>query len=173
MGYTDFSSGCCPPKAASAGANGIYLNQIGFLPDSPKVATVSARANSFLVRSLKGNSVAFRSTLSAQRLDDASGDTVRFADFSSVKTPGEYRLELDTGVRGNSFAIRKDAYDNALLLTMRSFYGQRCGIEVNLGGGYAHPRCHLEAAFHHPSSGKTDPCNIRGAGTMRKTTGDT
>lgn len=56
-------------KAASAGANGIYLNQIGFLPDSPKIATVSARANSFLVRSLQGNSVAFRSTLSAQRPD--------------------------------------------------------------------------------------------------------
>src|SRR5260370_13654911 len=51
-------------KSASAGANGIYLNQIGFLPDSPKVATVSARANSFLVRSLKGDSIAFCSTLS-------------------------------------------------------------------------------------------------------------
>jgi len=148
-------------KAASARANGIYLNQIGFLPESPKVATVSVRANSFLVRSSKDNSVVFRSTLSAQRLDAASGDTVRFADFSSVRTTGEYRLELDTGVSGDSFPIRKDAYDNALLLTMRSFYGQRCGVDVNLGGGYAHPRCHMDAAFH-PSSGKTGPCDIHG-----------
>src|SRR5260370_26174011 len=102
--------------AASAGANGIYLNQIGFLPDSPKVATVRARANSFLVRSSKDNSVTFRSALSAQLLDEASGVTVRFADFSSVKTPGEYRLELDTGVSRDAFFIRKNAYDNALLL---------------------------------------------------------
>jgi hypothetical protein len=40
-------------KAASAGANGIYLKQLGFLPDNSKVATVSTRASSFLVRFLK------------------------------------------------------------------------------------------------------------------------
>src|ERR1700736_3329671 len=67
-------------KAASAGANGIYLNQIGFQPDSSKVATISTLANSFLVRSLRDQSVAFRSTLNAQRLDAASGDTLRLAD---------------------------------------------------------------------------------------------
>ena len=148
-------------KAASAGANGIYLNQVGFLPDSFKVATVSTRAGSFLVRSLRDNSVALRSTLSAQRLDNASGDSVQFADFSTLKVPGEYRIELDSGVSGDSFLIRKDAYDNALLLTMRSFYGQRCGCDVNLGGGYAHPKCHLDAAFH-ASSGKTGRCEIHG-----------
>jgi hypothetical protein len=62
-------------KAAPAGASGVDLNQIGFLPDSPKVATISARAKSSLLRSLKENSVAFRSPLSAQCLDNASGDT--------------------------------------------------------------------------------------------------
>jgi endoglucanase len=168
LGFTKYSWGAQvsgvdagSSTTASAGANGIYLNQIGFLPDSPKVATVSARANSFLVRSSKDNSVVFRSTLSAQRLDAASGDTVRFADFSALREPGEYRIELDTGVSGDSFPIRKNAYDNALLLTMRSFYGQRCGCAVNLGGGYAHPKCHMDAAFH-PSSGKTGPCDIHG-----------
>jgi endoglucanase len=148
-------------KAASAGANGIYLNQIGFRPDSPKLATISANANSFLVRSLNDHSVALRAKLSARRRDSASGDTVRLADFSSVKTPGEYRLELDSGMSGDSFPIRKDAYDHALLLAMRSFYGQRCGCSVDLGGGYAHPKCHLDAAFH-ASSGKTGPCDIHG-----------
>jgi endoglucanase len=148
-------------KTTSTGANGIYLNQIGFRPDNPKLATVSANANSFLVRSLKDHSVAFRSTLSAQRLDAASGDTMRLADFSAVKVPGEYRLELDTGATGDSFPIRKDVYDNAFLLAMRSFYGQRCGCSVDLGGGYTHPKCHLDAAFH-ASSGKTGPCDIHG-----------
>jgi len=148
-------------RASHVGDSGIYLNQVGFLPDSPKVATVSVRASSFLIRSLKDNSVAFRSTLGAQRLDNASGDTVRLADFSGMKAPGEYRIELDTGVNGDSFPIRKDAYDDALLLTMRSFYGQRCGCDVDLGAGYAHPRCHLDAAFH-ASSGKTGLCHSYG-----------
>jgi endoglucanase len=144
-----------------AATGGIYLNQIGFLPDHQKVATVNAQASSFLVRSIKDNSVIFRSTLSAERPDPASGDTVRLADFSSLKGPGEYRIELDTGATGGSFPIGKDAYDHALLITMRSFYGQRCGYDVDLGEGFAHPKCHMEAAYHS-SSGKTGPCNIFG-----------
>ena len=94
-------------------------------------------------------------------MDAASGDQVRLADFSAVKTPGRYRLELDTGAVSDSFPVRSDAYDNALLLAMRSYCGQRCGCPVDLGGGYSHPQCHRDAAFH-PSSGKTGPCDIHG-----------
>jgi endoglucanase len=148
-------------ESSPAATGGIYLNQIGFLPDHQKIATVSPRASSFLVRSTKDNSVVFRSTLSPQRPDLASGDTVRLADFSSLKAPGEYRIELDTGAKGGSFPIGRDAYDHALMITMRSFYGQRCGYDVDLGGGYAHPKCHIAAAYH-VSSGKTGPCNISG-----------
>jgi endoglucanase len=150
-----------PTKNLPAASDGIYLSQIGFLPDHQKVATVSARASSFVVRSLKDNSVVFRSTLSSERRDAASGDIVRLADFSPVKLAGDYRIELDTGVRSGSFPIGRDAYDHALLITMRSFYGQRCGYDVDLGAGYAHPKCHMEAAYHS-SSGKTGPCNISG-----------
>jgi endoglucanase len=147
--------------ASSDGDSKICLNQLGFLPDGPKIATLSGRANSFVVRSVKDPSVALRSKLSRPRLDNASGDTVQLADFSALRVRGEYRIELDSGVSSDLFPIRQDAYDHALLLAMRSFYGQRCGYDVNLGGGYAHPKCHLEAAFH-PSSGKTGPCNISG-----------
>jgi len=47
-------------------------------------------------------------------------------------------------------------YRDPLRLTMRAFYGQRCGCAVDLGGGYAHPACHMAGAFH-PSSGRTGP----------------
>jgi endoglucanase len=146
---------------ASAGDSKICLNQLGFLPDGLKVATIGGRAHSFLIRSMKDHSVAFRSTLRPPNLDHASGDTVTLADFSALRAPGEYRLELESGVSSDLFPIRQDAYDHALLLAMRSFYGQRCGHDVDLGEGYAHPKCHLEAAFH-PSSGKTGPCHIYG-----------
>ncbi len=36
-------------KAASAGATGINLNQIGFLPVSPEITTVSGRANETII----------------------------------------------------------------------------------------------------------------------------
>jgi len=147
--------------ASRAGDSKICMNQLGFLPDGPKVATVGRRADSFLIRSMKDQSVVFRSTLTPPSLDRASGDTVQIADFSTLRAPGEYRIELDTGVSGDLFPIRQDAYEHALLLTTRSFYGQRCGYAVDLGGGYAHPKCHREAAFHL-SSGKTGPCHIYG-----------
>lgn len=153
--------GASAAETSPATPGGIFLCQIGFLPGHQKVATVSARASSFLVRSTKDNSVVFRSALSAQRSDPASGDTVRLADFSSVKTPGEYHIELDTGAKSDSFPIGRDTYDHGLLITMRSFFGQRCGYGVDLGGGYAHPKCHMKAAYH-PSSGKTGPCSITG-----------
>ncbi|MGD0157096.1 MAG: glycoside hydrolase family 9 protein [Terracidiphilus sp.] len=139
---------------AVAGAGGIRLNQIGYLPGRPKVASVSVLARSFRVRSLATNAVVFEAGLSAPHADPASGDTIRRADFSSLRTPGQYRIELDTGAQGDPFCVGRDVYAQAVELTMRSFYGQRCGCEVNLDAQHAHAKCHMESAFH-PSSGKT------------------
>ena len=61
--------------------------------------------------------------------------------------------------RSWDFDIGPDVYADTWRLVMRSYYGQRCGIAVDLGSefpGYKHPACHLEGAYH-PSSGKTGP----------------
>jgi len=139
---------------AATGAGGIRLNQIGYLPGRPKVASVSVPARSFRVRALATNAVVLQAGLSAPHADPASGDTIRRADFSALRTPGQYRIELDTGAQGDPFRVGHDVYAQALALTMRSFYGQRCGCEVDLDAQHAHPQCHMESAFH-PSSGKT------------------
>jgi endoglucanase len=136
------------------GAGGIRVNQIGYLPGRPKVASVSVPAHSFRVRSMVTNAVVLQAGLSAPHADAASGDTIRQADFSALKAPGQYRIELDTGAQGDPFRVGHDVYAQALELTMRSFYGQRCGCEVNIDAQHAHPQCHMESAFH-PSSGKT------------------
>jgi endoglucanase len=139
---------------AAAGAGSIRVNQIGYLPGCPKVASVSVPARSFRVRSLATNAVVLQAGLSAPHADPASGDTICRADFSALRTPGQYRIELNTGAQGDPFRVGHDVYAQALELTMRSFYGQRCGCEVNLDAKHAHPQCHMESAFH-PSSGKT------------------
>jgi endoglucanase len=43
---------------------------------------------------------------------------------------------------------------DVLYLATRSFYGQRCGTAVDLGGGFKHGACHLNAAYH-ASAGPT------------------
>src|ERR1700733_3761452 len=109
-----------------ASAGGIRVNQVGYLPGRPKGASVSVPGRSFRVRSLVTNAVVLQAALSDPRADPASGDTIRRADFSALRTPGHYRIELDTGAHGDPFRVRHDVYAQALELTMRSFYGQRC-----------------------------------------------
>jgi endoglucanase len=144
---------------ASAGA--IALDQVGYLPALAKRASVNVRAASFTVRSTSANEVAHRGSLSAAKTDAASGDTLQTADFSVLTMPGKYVLELDSGQQSMPFAITADVYRDALRLTTRAFYGQRCGCRVDLGGGYAHPACHLSAAYH-ASSGKSGTLLNRG-----------
>jgi endoglucanase len=149
-------------KAAAAPLeSAIALNQLGYLPALPKRASVKAKAASFVVRSMSGNDIVYRGQLSAPAADAASGDTLQTADFSALHTPGRYILELDSGQQSMPFHIAADVYHDALRLTSRSFYGQRCGCHVDLGGGYSHPACHLSAAYHS-SSGKSGPLHNRG-----------
>jgi len=113
-----------------------------------------------MVRSDNGGAVVLEGKPGEARDDAASGDRVQIADLSSVRQPGMYFLETDAG-KSAPFEVGNDVYRRALWLTMRSYYGQRCGCNVDLGDGYAHPACHLTAEFHK-ASGKTGPCRNHG-----------
>jgi endoglucanase len=140
----------------NASAQGfVALNQVGYRVEDKKVATVLASASgdpAFQLVSEPGGKTFFHGTLSAAIDDAISGDRVALADFSKFKTPGRYRLIVQERVSA-PFAIESDVYHEPLRLAMRSYYGQRCGCMVDLGGGYAHPACHAKGAFH-PTSGR-------------------
>src|SRR5204862_5661248 len=97
--------------------------------------------------------------LSAPERDENSGDLVRTADFSSLAAPGRYELHVG-GAPPPSAALRTDEgagaplniaanpYQSVLQLALRAYRGQRCGTAVDIGGGYAHPACHLDS--EHP-----------------------
>ena len=84
-------------ESESLPASTIALNQVGYLPSLPKLASVSARATSFVVRSTLHNDIVHRGTLTPPAHDAASGDTLQTADFSALTTPGDYIVELDSG----------------------------------------------------------------------------
>ena len=139
-----------------AAAQGIFLNQVGYLPSGAKRATVrSAGGGEFLVRSVKDRRVAMKGRLGAQVQDAASGDAVRVADFSELQGDGMYRVEAG-GAVSDAFSVGPQVYAEALRMVMRGYYGQRCGCAVDLGGGYRHPACHRVGAFH-ATSGKSGP----------------
>ncbi len=145
---------------AATDSSPIVFNQLGYLPSATKLITLRSPSATFTVRAVSSGAVVLQGKPGAARDDSASGDRVQIADISAVRQPGMYVLETDAG-KSSPFEIGNDVYRHALWLTMRGYYGQRCGCDVDLGNGYSHPACHLTAEFHK-TSGKSGPCKNHG-----------
>jgi len=157
----------CPAFLLHATENptlAIKVDQVGYLAEGPKVAVVSVPAKTFEIRRSSDGKVEFHGSLGPAALDPLTGDTVQVADFSRLRLPGSYYVQVPGVGKSWTFRVSRNVYDHAYFLAMRGFYGQRCGTAVDLGPdfpGYAHAACHLHGEFH-PSSGATGPRNNLG-----------
>ena len=137
----------------------IKVDQAGYPLNAPKIAIVSALAQTFEVKRANDNSTVLQGKLSAATADVDTGDSVETADFSSLRLTGTYYLSVPGVGRSWTFSIGPDVFSRPYYLAMRAFYGQRCGTAVDLGPefpGYSHAACHLKGEFH-PTSGKHGP----------------
>ena len=137
----------------------IKVDQVGYPAAGPKIAIVSAKDKTFEIRRSGDGAVVFRGQLGPAAPDPLTGDTVQAADFSALREPGRYYVNVPGAGRSWNFTVGDNVYQHAYFLAMRAFYGQRCGIAVDLGPefpGYSHPACHLHGEFH-PSSGASGP----------------
>ena len=155
------------PVFAAAGLEitaGIKVDQVGYLSHSPKVALVAVRdggaaanvAGAFQVCRARDGAVVFRGEMENAVDDGDSGDRLQSADFSPLTKSGTYYVAVPGAGRSWNFEIGPDVYTRAWYLAMRSYYGQRCGIALDLGPefpGFRHEACHLQGAWH-ASSGK-------------------
>ena len=129
-----------PPK--------ILLNQVGYGPtwqkqafllnadalDKSEVAVLD-RATGESVLKLQP-----QGTVSAGSV----GDRLQILDFSSIAQPGEYVLKTGT-LQSAPFTISPNPYQDALTQLLRSYYLQRCGVEINDPlTGIHHAPCHLK-----------------------------
>src|SRR5260221_4598228 len=160
------------PVTRPALSDAVKVDQVGYLPQRAKMAVVTdARATgAFSVRRSRDNGEAFSGPLTAARGDDDTGDTVRLADFSGLAEPGTFYLDVAGVGASYEFEIGSGVYADAFVLAARSFYGQRCGMAVDLAPshpGYRHPACHVPGtpnpdALMHPSSGLSGPIDGTG-----------
>ena len=142
--------------SASSATPDAFFDQVGYRPSDAKVATIRgaiATQNNFRLRDAADNKVVFEGPLTSPQTDEASGDLVQRAVFTSFRRPGTYRIEFGAQ---STFAVdvSDHVYAEALRTTMRGYTGQRCGCEVDLGNGYTHPSCHPNGAYG-ASSGKS------------------
>lgn len=149
---------------AENGSLQIKVDQVGYLPWAAKIGVVTAGAKTFEVKRAKDDVTVFKGTLEPAHLDPDTGDSVQIADFSKVRESGTYYLEVKGVGRSWTFGINASAFSHTYYLAMRAFYGQRCGMAVDLGPefpGYKYAACHLKGAFH-ASSGKQGEHNNAG-----------
>lgn len=138
----------------------IVLNQVGYKPDDKKKVVFRAETEDrkFRVVSAGTKEVVYEGEINGQAYNEAAKEIDSFGDFSSVKTPGAYRIETDSLGNSFEFTIGQDVYSNVFKDLVRFFYLQRCGQEVpeNLGGLWSHPACHTDLATIYDTNQKID-----------------
>ena len=162
--FFDGMTGSAP--SPQNGSVRIKVDQVGYLRGASKLAMVNATtATTFEVKRASDDTTTFKGWFGPPAFDADTGDSVQAADFSKLAESGTYYLEVPGVGRSWTFSIGPDVYSRTSYLAMRAFYGQRCGIAVDLGAefpGYVHPACHRKGEFHSSSGRQGQRNNIGG-----------
>ena len=138
----------------------IQLNQIGFLPGGAKSAVITGNAKSFSVVDVNSGKTVFKGESGPARSWAASGETVRIAEFSDLRTQGIYRLEAG-GEVSPLFRIREDIYAEIGSAALKAFYFNRAstGLEAAFADIYARPLGHpdTQVAIHASAASASRP----------------
>ena len=131
-----------PAKEAS-----IITNQVGYRTGASKMVLVrgAGNATSFKVVNDTDKSVAYTGTLGAPQDNTSAGETDQVGDFTDVRDPGTYHIEVAGLENSYSFTIRDKVYDGLLDDTVKMLYLQRCGTQVN-DSKFGHSACHTSKA---------------------------
>jgi hypothetical protein len=144
------SAAGAPPAPATGAAAGIPLvvnilvDQFGYRPGDPKVAVIRnpkvgydhtqefRPGDSYQVRRLSDGGIVFSGTLipwNHGAVEESSGDTGWWFDFSAVVTPGAYFIyDKSNNSRSAIFRIDQQVYKNILKAAMRMYFYQRSGF---------------------------------------------
>ncbi|WP_457421137.1 glycoside hydrolase family 9 protein [Roseateles sp. P5_E7] len=153
-------TGCNTAPATMAGAGpdttAIQLNQLGFLPGGAKWAALrGASADSFAIVDAATGQEVWRGPLGpAQRWEPAQED-VRLADFSALRRPGRYHLQLAGLAPSAPFVVAGDAYAALNAAAIKFFYFNRASLALDPAhaGVWARPAGHADdRVFVHASA---------------------
>jgi len=137
----------CLSAASLCQADDIALNQLGFLPGAAKLAAVSARgADAFRVIDVRRGRVALEGRLAPAATWEPSGQAVRLADFSALKLPGHYLLQVEGLGDSPGFEIGDNVYAEVNAAAIKAFYFNRASTPLlpQHAGRWARPAGHAD-----------------------------
>lgn len=138
----------------------VRVNQVAYLPQGPKHATLVTEATTALpwrLTNARGGTVAKGRTV-PRGVQESSGQNVHAIDFSSYRTQGKgFTLVVD-GETSRPFDLNAAAYERLRVDALKFYYTQRSGIAIKntLRPGYGRPAGHVGVA---PNTGDVGvPC---------------
>ncbi|MCX6224803.1 MAG: glycoside hydrolase family 9 protein, partial [Bacteroidia bacterium] len=137
----------------------ILVNQVGYQPNSVKVALLRIKTEKFDVIDAASGKVVFTGKPGPFKYWDLSGDSVCTADFSKVITPGKYQICLNNrSVCSYAFEIGQGVYNGIAKASLKAFYLNRSGMEITkeFGGKWARPAGHSDTSVFVHSSAASD-----------------
>jgi len=118
-----------PPKVTVP--EKIKLNQLGFTPNAEKLAVVpGVDATRFSIVKAGTAEEVLAGDLTAAAVWEPSFESVKLADFSSLKTPGHYELKVAGVAESASFSIASDAYKALNAAALKAFYFNRASTAL-------------------------------------------
>jgi endoglucanase len=150
---------------AANAAEAIQVNQLGFLPAARKLALVPATAaDRFQVKDGAGT-IVLEGPLGAPATWDASGLSVRVADLSALRAPGQYRIAVAGLPDSAPFPVAADAYRALDAGAIRAYTHNRAGIALDsrVAGAWARAAGHPDTQVRMHASAATAK---RPAGTV-------
>ncbi|MDR6809034.1 endoglucanase [Dyadobacter sp. BE34] len=133
------------PACAQQHSDAIRLNQVGFYPAAPKVAViVTETGGAFEMKEAKSGKTVLKGALGDARTSQHSGKHTRLADFSAVRKPGTYVIEIAGLGKSAAFAIGGRVHRNVAEAALKGFYYQRASIDLpeKYAGKWARPAGH-------------------------------
>ena len=127
----------------------VKVNQVGYLPNGPKVATLitnSSTSTGWTLYNAAGDACA-NGQVTYRGLDAASNQTVSIIDFTSFATEGESYTLVAGGSTSFPFSISATLYNDLRQDSLRFFYQQRSGIAIDgnlVGPQYARAAGHVQ-----------------------------
>jgi endoglucanase len=138
----------------------VRVNQVGYLPDGPKRATVISDATAPLAWQLKdaAGKVVASGESQPRGMDPSSGQSTHVVDFSEYRGTGRtFTLEVD-GKASLPFDLDPKAYRQLSIDALSFYYPQRSGIAIDdaIAPGYGRKAGHTADT---PNGGDTKvPC---------------
>lgn len=119
------------PVQAQEHSGLIRMNQVGFYLRAPKLAIVASAAfDAFEVRDAKSGKAIFKGKLGPVRTSHHSGKSTRIADFSQLRRPGNYVVNIPGLGKSAPFKIGDRIHREVAEASLKGFYYQRASIDL-------------------------------------------